>query len=148
LRPSDLSSKAKWVTVATSVQAVSMGDGLLHVGLAGSEGSSSIDFARPAELKGDYQISAVSFFTKAGALTRKIEVLDFFHDGNLGRIGKAFRVSVYDPRTTPTLLVTWNLEIQEMKLNGPIEDALFTFDPASVDMIYDGDTKVTIRVPH
>lgn len=148
LLPSELASDEKWTAVGKSLQSAVMGeDGLLHATVAGTKGSASIDLVKTPDSDGGYQIKAASFFTNDGYLDRKIEVLDYFRDEKVGLIGKTFRVGVYQSSPSPILLATWELEIKELKVNVPVDDELFTFDPSSVDMIYDGDTKRAIPVP-
>lgn len=148
LIPSDLSSSEKWATVAKSLQKAELGaDGSLHVTLEGAIGSSEIDLVKAAGSGNDYKIRTIRFFNNDGYLARKIEVLEYFNDENVGRCGVSFRVSVYRSSASETLLATWELKIDDFAVNAPVDDEELIFDPATVDTIYDGDTEKWISVP-
>jgi hypothetical protein len=98
-----------------------------------------------------YQGKDITFYANIQnkqILSRKIEVLDFFHDKNIGDVGKAFRMTLYGLNSgEPRPIGIFNIAITDIKINCPLDDDSVDFDPASVQTIYDGDHNKWIGVP-
>lgn len=145
---SDLASKARWDVIINDIRDVKMEDsGLLRFNLIEeSQARASVDLIKSLDQESIFQISAITFLTKDGYPDRKIEVMNMSHNSILGDIGKTFKVGVY--RLSPDKpSITWEYNIQNIKLNSPINDEIFEFDPSSVDEIFDGKNKKFIDVP-
>jgi hypothetical protein len=80
---------------------------------------------------------------------RKISVQEVGVVNGIPVIRKALYSGQNFDQTEQRLYQAFNAEIEItlVKFNEPIEDSLLSFDPASVDLIYDSDTETTIRVP-
>lgn len=144
---SDLASDQKWAALLKNALTVeTKKDGAMTAVFSGPKGSSSITLLRSSDSESGYRIGSVSFFDKNNAIDRKIEVIDVFSDALLGDFGKSFKVGVYRLNSEAPS-ITWEFLIDNIRINPPIGDESFDFDPTSVEQIFDGDSDTFIEVP-
>lgn len=147
LRPTDIALPAKWNDVATKVGAASLDNhGRLRISLATGERSCKIILKAADEPGEPWEIVTIDFFDDKHNLDRRLEVLESAESAKFGRIGKSYRVSVFRGDAAEAASV-WEYHLTDIKLNIPVDDETLSFDPASVGLIYDGDSKVFINVP-
>jgi len=141
----ELTSKERWAQATKNLRSLSLApDGSISIVFPGSTGKCSVTLVGNDETAG-YKIGTVNFFNEAGALDRRVQVLEMFNVEQIGIVGKKYKVSIF--RTGSEASAVWEYQIDDVKINAPIDDESFDFDPVSVEAIYDGDHNVTIKVP-
>jgi len=161
LLPSHLSKPDKWETALQSLQPQGSQDGsLTRVKITGtttvvkgmkrsgttmvddsheSEGCSLVDLAN--DPNGQPQVKSITFMEKVNDqeyISRKVDVVEYFHDPSIGDVGKKFQVGVaYGMDSEKGPGVTWDFDIQSIRINVPVAESEVAYEGYSG--FYDGN---------
>jgi hypothetical protein len=160
LLPSHLSTPSKWESALQSLRPQASEEGALtRVRITGtttvidgwktdvttqisstisSEGWCVVDLEAAAKP----QVKAITFMEKENgqtSISRKVNVLEYFHDPTLGDIGKKFQVGVAFglPSQKDEPGVTWDFDIESIRTNVPVADSEVAYSGDTG--LYDGD---------
>jgi len=149
IEPSVLSSRDGWAALNAALPEATVGKGgAVKVTLKKGDFKLEVEFTKVLDGSQRWP-SCLRMFTKDNLLAQEINVAEFFIDAKSVGLPKKMTLDTFSEYAGKSLAVAkWEYTFTKVAINQEVKLEEVTFDPASVESIWDVANKVYIHVPH